>query len=328
MTYPYIKRLRIALTNQNFDITYINLCCSYAENLLSNNFPVIFDLKHLEEILKLHELKLDSYHTFFLDKNNKKREITAPSKNLKERQRWILKEILNNITLNECCHGFVKNRSIKSNALLHVNSNYIVCMDIHDFFPSININQVKNVFLKCGYTNTVSQKLSELCTHNSILPQGAPTSPYLANVIFEEIDLAILDAIKSKDIVYSRYADDLVFSSSENISYIVNDITNILQNYGFKVNSHKTRIMNSPYRKTVTGLVVTDTVKVPKYFKRKFNQELYYCEKYGISSHLKNCHSTKRVNFKEYMYGKAYYIRMIEPILGEKYLDRLDNLNW
>ena len=86
--------------------------------------------------------------------------------------------------------------------------------------------------------------------------------------------------------------------------------------------------MKNPYRKMITGLIVTDTVKVPKYYKRKFNQELFYCEKYGVASHLKNCRTHKKVNFKEYMYGKAYYIKMIEPDFGEEYLRRLDAIRW
>ena len=211
---------------------------------------------------------------------------------------------------------------------MHVNKTQVLCMDIHNFFPSININQVFEVFHCVGYTSDVTQALAQLCTYNAILPQGAPTSPTLANIIFSPIDQQILNAISTKEITYTRYADDLIFSSSHALDFLIPLVSEIISTNGFEINSNKTHLMKNPYRKMITGLIVTDTVKIPKYYKRKFNQELFYCEKYGVASHLKNCKTHKKVNFKEYMYGKAYYIKMIEPDLGEKYLQRLDAISW
>lgn len=324
----YLDRLKESMIKQQCEHTYIDLCCSYAEMLLGKDLPVIFDINHLNEILKLEELKLDCYHNFSIYTKHKEREISAPSQNLKARQRWILDEILYKIPLHECCHGFVKNHSIKTNAQLHINHEFILCMDIHDFFPSINIEQVQNVFYHIGYTSRVAFELAKICTHDGVLPQGAPTSPYIANIIFSNIDKLIQEVIFSKNITYSRYADDLTFSSCENISFLIPEISQLVKLHGFEINSKKTHLMEDPHRKIVTGLLVTDKVRVPKYYKRIFNQELYYCEKYGVASHLNNCRSNKKINFKEYMYGKAYYIKMIEPEIGENYLVRLDNISW
>ena len=324
----YIYRLKINMFEQGFSTSYIDKCCSYATLLISQSLPVIFDKNHLDQILMLDTLKLDCYHEFEIYTKGKSRIILAPSKPLKSRQRWILDEILNKLPTNQCCHGFVQQHSIKTNAEMHVNKAQVLCMDIHNFFPSINIDQVFEVFHWIGYTSDVAQALAQLCTHNGILPQGAPSSPALANIIFNPIDQQILNSISTKDITYTRYADDLIFSSSHEIDFLIPLISEIISINGFKINNDKTHLMKNPYRKMITGLIVTDTVKVPKYYKRKFNQELFYCEKYGVASHLKNCRTHKKVNFKEYMYGKAYYIKMIEPDLGEEYLRRLDAIRW
>ncbi len=324
----YIYRLKTNMLEQGFSPSYIEKCCSYANFLISQNLPVIFDPKHLSQILMLDKLQLDCYHEFEIYTKGKSRIILAPSQPLKSRQHWILKEILNKLPTNECCHGFVQHRSIKTNAEMHINQTQVLCMDIHNFFPSINIDRVFEVFHSIGYTSKVAQALAQLCTHNDILPQGAPTSPALANIIFSPIDQQILNAISAKNITYTRYADDLTFSATYDIDFIISMISDIINTNGFEINNSKTHLMKSPYRKIITGLVVTDTVKVPRYFKRKFNQELYYCEKYGVASHLKKCKSNKKINFKEYMYGKAYYIKMIEPDLGERYLRRLDLIIW
>ena len=328
MNSNYLDRLKLYMTQKNLETSYIDLCCQYAKSLLSKDLPVIFDVNHLHQILKLNEIKSDCYHQFEIYSKGKSRIITAPSQPLKLRQRWILKEILEHIPINQCCHGFVQHRSIKTNAQLHVGKEYILCMDIHNFFPSINIQQVFEVFHNIGYTTDVSWELSRLCTYESKLPQGAPTSPFLANIIFNSIDKQIQNAISKLNVTYTRYADDLTFSSTNNLEFIIPLISQILSDNGFEINTHKTHLMTTPHRKLVTGLIVTDTIKIPKYYKRKFNQELFYCENYGVASHLKNCKTHKKVNFKEYMYGKAYYIKMIEPDLGEKYLQRLDKLNW
>ena len=166
----YINRLKINMFEQGYSTSYIDRCCSYATSLISQNLPVIFDKKHLNQILMLDTLKLDCYHEFEIYTKGKSRMILAPSKPLKLRQRWILDEILNKLPTNQCCHGFVQQRSIKTNAEMHVNKTQVLCMDIHNFFPSININQVFEVFHCVGYTSDVAQALAQLCTHNAILP--------------------------------------------------------------------------------------------------------------------------------------------------------------
>lgn len=106
-------------------------------------------------------------------------------------------------------------------------------------------------------------------------------------------------------------------------------IAEIIKKYGFSINNNKTRIFKENERKLITGLPVKeDGLKIPKKFKRRLKQEIYYCKKFGVSTHLENIASARSVNFKEYLYGKAYYIKMVEPQTGEYFLRQLDEIQW
>ena len=125
---------------------------------------------------------------------------------------------------------------------------------------------------------------------------------------------------------YSRYADDLTLSGNCDITQHLNRMIQEVEKCGYRVNNNKTHIMKDNYRKIVTGLVVNETVKVPKNYKRLFRQEIYYCKKLGIEQHLKNTGRESAVNFREYMYGKAYFIKMVEPENGTRLLKELDDI--
>ena len=293
--------------------------------------PEIRDINQLKKILELKNVKLD-YHIFNLCTGKKVRRICAPSKKLKERQRWIIKNILYKHKSKECIHGFVRRRSIVTNAMCHVGKKEILCMDISDFFPSIKFKDVVKVFSEWGYTKEVSLKLGEICTCHSenedrFLPQGAPTSPYLANIIFEVVDDELMKYSEANGLVYTRYADDLTFSiNGDNIENHIETIKCIVNRYGFFVNDSKTHVMKDNYRKIVTGLLVNERVRVLRKYKRDFEQEIYYCQKYGVSQHLCAIGRGEAVGFKDYMYGKAYFVKMVERDLGNYYLNQLDEI--
>ncbi len=125
----------------------------------------------------------NNYHAFDLISDNKIRTILAPSKRLKARQRWILENILNKIKVSIYAQGFELNRSIKTHAELHANHDFVVCMDIKDFFPSITEEKVFAIFKNIGYTSRDHRNLPNFVVFKGVLPQGAPTSPKLANII-------------------------------------------------------------------------------------------------------------------------------------------------
>lgn len=286
--------------------------------------PIFDDIKDLRKALKLDHVNIDAYHMFNISKGHKNRVITAPSKKLKKRHRWILEYILKKTKLPNCVHGFVENKSIVTNAESHINKRVVGCLDIKNFFPSITVERVVEIFKEIGYKDDISEELGKICTYNGVLPQGAPSSPMLANLVLKSFDLELLEYCNTNSLTYTRYADDITISGDDEIDGHIEKIRQMLKQHGFEINDEKTHIMRDNYRKMVTGLVVSDTVKVPKSYKRTFRQEIYYCRKFGVEQHLRNNGRISAVNFKEYMYGKAYFIKMVEEEVGESFLKQLD----
>lgn len=330
MDNSYITNLKQRLAENDYDDKFINRCCKYAEKLINNNLPVLFDEKHISYVLRTQGISpANEYHSFDLISDRKIRTIYAPSKRLKMRQRWILDNILNRIKASKYAHGFESNRSIKTHAELHAKHSYVVCMDIRDFFPSITQDKVASRFKQIGYTTRASQELARLCCYKGALPQGAPTSPKLANIICKKMDREIQRYSKANKITYSRYADDLTFSSNSEMPELVAQITRIVEKYDFKVNTEKTQTFTRGEPKFITGLVVQNgIVRIPKHFKRELRKEIYFCQKFGVLVHLQNSNATRFVNYREHLYGKAYYVNMIEPDVGKKFLDELDTIYW
>lgn len=318
----YLQRLNDAMLAAGiYDTSYIQICLSYAEKLLHQNLPVLFDEKHVNMVLCMEDLEFPCYTSFYIRGKRKSREITAPSMRLKTRQRWILDEILEKIPVSEYCHGFVTGKSIVTNAKAHMGKEQILVMDIQNFFPSIKKQQVINIFNNIGYSVSASKRLGDICCFNGELPQGAPTSPYLANLRCRKMDVRLGDMAAGYGLIYTRYADDMTFSGDVDLDFLIPLVENELARNGFVSNGEKTRIYRETDRKMVTGLVVKENrLRVPKQFKRKLKQEIYYCKKLGVSTHLQNTSGSRCVNFREYLYGKAYYIKMVEPETGENFL--------
>lgn len=326
----YIKRLQTAMERNSRGPREIEACCEYAGRLLDARLPVLFDAAHVQSVLRLKEIDWNqAYHVFPISQGVKTRTVTAPSLPLKTRQRWILTEILPRFEVSPRAHGFEPGRSIKTNAELHAGHEYALCLDIHDFFPSIRKESVIRVFLEAGYSRGASSALAEVCCFKKALPQGAPTSPRLSNIIFKELDERLEAMARRRGITYSRYADDLTFSSHGGMGNILREVECLLRPQGFLLNEEKVHFYGPGAPKRITGLVVQNgSVRVPKEYKRRLKQEIYYCKKYGVLTHLENTGAKKFVHYREYLYGKAYYIHMIEPEAGNIYLEELDQIRW
>jgi len=189
---------------------------------------------------------------------------------LKVIQWWILDNILRNVELPENIMGFVRGRGIHANANFHVGANNILNMDLKDFFPSVSIERVRSSFQSLGYDEVVANQLSEICTLDDCLPQGAPTSPSLANIAALELDRSLIDFARECRIKYTRYADDLTFSSKEFISEEFKDgIVSRIDNCGFSINKRKTRFCGHGGRMEVTSLVVNSHVQPPRQWRNK-----------------------------------------------------------
>ncbi len=325
----YIENLQRAMQDK-YSKEYISICLEYAGRLLDRGLPVIFDKDHLYTILKMWNVQEDFYQEFEITgKRGKIRTICAPSRSLKIRQQWILSHILNQIPVAECCEGFRKNHSICTNARKHIGYAQSLNLDLKDFFPTITQGSVFQIFQEMGYSRDAAEYLAVLCCHDKKLPQGAPTSPCLANIVCRKMDEQLMKFAAEQKLVYTRYADDLSFSGNCELSEYYEQIRNVIWEYGFLINSDKTRIYKGNRRKMITGIVVReDGLSVPRNYKRKLRQEIYYCKKFGPASHLEHISSDKMVNFREYLYGKAFYVKMVEPITGQKFLDELNEIRW
>ena len=196
------------------------------------------------------------------------RRIEAPRRFLKLIQKWIYINILSTRQLPPVITGFVRGKNIFSNAEPHKPNKNLMVIDIKDFFPSVTYQEVYKVFKSFGFQRKVTTLLTGLCTYNG-LPQGAPTSPVIANLAFNPVDLALQDLAKGWDCNYTRYADDIAFSGNTTFSHKdINAVSQILGQSGFNINTRKTRIIGSGGRQILTGLVV-NTCGLPPRDKRR-----------------------------------------------------------
>ncbi len=202
-----------------------------------------------------------SYHSFTVPKRDgTERTIDAPSDELKDVQRKILSWLERNYGFSEHVTGFRRGKGLWDNAKPHSGKKVVVNVDVENFFPSVTENKVATAFSEMGIPETAIPELVRLTTYRGCLPQGAPTSPFIANSVFSPVDDAVVKLLRKYDgkVRYTRYADDLTFSSNDSI--IVNAIRviedGILPRFGFRAKKKKTCVYRAHTRQTVTGLVV------------------------------------------------------------------------
>jgi RNA-directed DNA polymerase len=266
-------------------------------------------LKYLQKTLNLYfqsvylPLKSEASHGFIF--NPKKRFRSIQSK-LQKRQIAIVES--DTIICN-----------IKTNAEKHCNQKYVLNIDLKDFFTSISVHQIFKLFRGpiFNFDENVSSVLALLVTYKKRLPQGAPTSPILSNLICINLDENIEKYCKVRNINFTRYADDLTFSSNELISKeIIDDIQWIIQSHQFEVQPKKLRLISQKGRQTVTGLVVNKKVNVSRAYYKKLRAILHDCEKNGIENafikHYKNQESPNLNNFIHKIEGMLHFIAHIK----------------
>lgn len=258
----------------------------YITNLTNSGFPIIFEFEHLAKLLGFDTTTLailsinttKSYRTFGIPKKRGgTRNISSPYPALASCQKWILDNILSNIKLGSHSYAYRTGRNIYANAQIHLGSNYLIKLDLTDFFGSISINRVISVFKNIGYPNSLSFHLASICCYKNSLPQGACTSPTLSNIIAKRLDRRIYALVEKLGLKYTRYADDLTISGSYIPKGIISSIRKIIESEGFKINEDKTVVKGIGQKKIVTGLCITGNgVRVPKEYRRKFRQESFY----------------------------------------------------
>ncbi len=200
------------------------------------------------------------YTTFQIPKRHGGfRAIARPKPALAALQRWILRSILDRLHSAPGCCGFERGSKLIDNATPHTGAKAILCLDIEGFFPSISAARVATVFRIAGYRTDVASMMAQFCTRDGVLPQGAPSSPKLANLVCFRLDRRLRQFAEKSGFVYSRYADDMTFSgpSSSRLAKALPMLEHIVNSTGFAVNRGKTRLLGGGRALRVTGLVVS-----------------------------------------------------------------------
>ncbi|ELB2752610.1 TPA: retron St85 family RNA-directed DNA polymerase [Vibrio alginolyticus] len=327
-----IHKNQIASWNRFFDDRGISSHLTqqyidYISNLICADLPIIFELEHLSKLTGINIDTLckiigDSSH-FYRDfsiakRRGGKRLISAPYPSLMTCQTWIYENILKKSPSHFCSHGYSPNKSIITNARPHLGNKAILKIDIRDFFPSISINWVIKYFSDLGYSNNVAYYLASICCLNKALPQGAPTSPALSNILLRGLDRRLYKLSKCYNLTYTRYADDLTFSG-EHLPYkVISIISQIVSDYGLSVNEKKTSLIIGDKQKIVTGLSVRgDTLQLPRSSRREIKKEIYYIRKFGLLSHISKL-KIRKTNYLDSLEGKLRFWLQIEP--GNKFV--------
>ncbi len=221
------------------------------------------------------------------------RTIRPSLKELKIIHRNIKDRILGPIKLPNHIHGGVRKRSNISNAKPHQGNKYQFTTDLQEFFPSIKYDLIFDTFLKLGFSNHYSHWLTVLTTWKYELPQGTPTSTHIANLVFLETDFKLVDLCNKNNIVYTRYVDDLTFSSQKCFKHLLNDILTIVINSGFKVSYRKTKYEGN---QNITGVdVFNNFIDAPETIRLKSKDEIVGNMKFKpYSIYLNNIRKTNR----------------------------------
>ena len=282
-------------------------------------------------------------HYFYfpiLKKTGKSRTISAPMPDLKTAQRWILRNILEKLEVHDAAHGFRQNRSIVTNAQPHVGADIVVKLDLQNFFQSISYKRVKELFYQLGYSENAAKILGLICTVADLeeidinykytgrrcLPQGSPASPAISNLVCDSLDSNLTQIAEQMGFRFTRYADDLTFSSSKNAWYkvyiLINKSRSIITNEGFTVDPNKIQILSKSVRQEITGIVVNKQLNISRRTLKAFRATLYQIEQEGLS----NKKWGKSSNLIAAITGFANYVAMVNPSKGAEFLASVERI--
>jgi RNA-directed DNA polymerase len=317
------------------------------DNLQKNNLPIFANEMELATAMgvELKDLRflafnrkvstVSHYQKFYMPKKSGgKRMISAPMPRLKKAQHWILENILNKVSLHDAVNGFALDRSIVTNAQPHVGKELVLNMDVKDFFPTIHFKRVKGLLQKLGYSQKIATIISLICTEavteeieidgknyfvqkgNRVLPQGAPSSPAITNILCFKLDKRLQGLATKLNCNYTRYADDITFSGNRevNAQQLVWRIKKIMEDEGFTVHPDKIRIMRKGTQQEVTGVVVNKELSISRKKLRAFRALLHNIK-------TKNEGSLKwgAGSLSNSIIGYVNFIKMVHPEKGNKF---------
>jgi retron-type reverse transcriptase len=254
------------------------------------------------------------------------RVLEIPDPELMARQRAILGWLYaRRLAASPCAHGFVRRRSIVTNAEPHVGKAVVVRIDLEDFFPSVKATMVREALVSNGVAKQDSEAIVEACTLDGRLPQGAPTSPFLANLAASRLDHRLSGLARewrdgALGTTYTRYADDLTISSDDpKLNHIVPVVQRIVEDCGFKVNRAKTRICRRGSRQIIAGVVVNDRPNVPRTLRRNLRAALHQARE-GILRGDPGPVDVERLR------GLAAHVHAVNPSAGGRFIRDVDEI--
>ncbi len=300
--------------------------------------------------------RLRHYHYRVLAKQSGSiRLIEAPKPRLKEVQRQILAQILEKIPPHAAGHGFLKGRSIQTFIAPHVGQRVVLRMDLKDFFPSISGARIQTLFRTVGYPESVADLLGGICTNATPrdawspaameadpsqvwearslyarphLPQGAPSSPALANLCAYRVDCRLTGLARSVGAAYTRYADDLAFSGGHSFERCVErfstHVAAILHEEGFTVYHRKTRIMRQGVRQHLVGLVANQRTNVIRADYDRLKAILTNCVRFGPESQNRGAHA----HFRSHLDGRVGFVETVNPAKGRRLRALFERIQW
>jgi RNA-directed DNA polymerase len=278
-----------------------------------------------------------------------------PKQRLKEIQRQLLTDVLDRIPAHACSHAFRRGRSIRTCLLPHVGKQIVLHYDLREFFPSIRASRVFGMFRMLGYPESVARLLSGLCTNRTPrhvreelradsnatdaaaidlvyrsphLPQGAPTSPAIANLIAYRLDCRLQGLAQTMGASYTRYADDLIFSGGKELRSELHRFGTfalaIVIDEGFRIRHRKTRIMPQGGRQQVGGVVVNQKLNVPRREYDNLRALLFNCVHLGPESQNRGGHG----DFRAHLLGRIGWVCMGHAHRREKLMILFDQIHW
>lgn len=262
-----------------------------------------------------HSINKHYRKTVIPKRNGGSRQLSVPDEILKSIQKSITEKLILPIGISKYAKAYYPSCSIAKNAKPHISKKIVLNLDIFKFFDSISYSIVKDtVFPSVVFAEPLRILLTILCYYNNGLPQGAPSSPAISNVIMYEFDESVGKWCENQGIAYTRYCDDMTFSGDFNPNIVVSFVRNELKKRGFLLNEQKTKIQKDGRRKSVTGVVVNKKLSVPIEYRRKLRQELYFIEKFGIHDHMKKANIKAAPNeYIQQLLGRINYILTINP---------------
>jgi len=298
-----------------------------------------------KELKKIWWYRATMYHIFPVSKgpSGKQRIITAPDNRLKMLQRKLATLLDQLYRVRNPVHGFVPNRSVKSNAEAHINRRYVVNIDLKDFFPTITEGRIRGLLRALGVDSRVSEIIARFCTYKGYLPQGAPTSPVLSNMICFRLDTVLLQVAKAARAIYTRYADDITFSTYQPptglfdsaippsgrfaVEALATNLRDAIASNGFSINPDKAHYADRYARRMITGLKINDLVNVDRRYVRNLRAAIHSVEMLGIEKAQAKFEAkyAGRTGLAAHLAGKISWLRFIkgpaDPLVRSIMLD-------